>query len=819
MLMLFPTIKVPGLDDIEIFRDNEDTTLFYALRGRPKIAIDEQGTPQLSFNFFSRNADIAYASSTNKDLIESQLGQLLFTTDLSVTKEEHETIVTYLEGILGNSNDRFVTIYHKFLRRPILTTVGTKPIIKLGTPNTWKEGTARLEILEGLGDTFKKQSSAEVKPALIGSNSASFYATFGIEGAQIYYDALTKGHSGEGDQITPLQAIVRYDLTGYAFVPNLEIRVTANSSQIFTKMESFQADYVKNRRGTLKIETSLFSRKVTDSRSVYASKTDIAKLVEQMIDSKVINIEITDFGDVAANSQEIKDIETNLRTSLMDMIMNTIIPNFFKTAFEGSSDTQGDGSTTPTATVAPSPSTGISASEMDRPNVESHYLFKNNVDKTKITSLDFHFKKNGTVEFRRYPNGTLITNLNETQLKSLVKHIDISSPEVQVLTVQVGVNADFTNDNIHSIIVNIKYSQRDHKTNVVRENSKSFLYKIGDEINTFRVTMARNEKGQLLDFYKIEAKISYKGTAESPPPIVLENVSDRSLVVSYDKLGFISVNCIAGDIDWTIIKEVIVNLEYPSASSQSDTKKEIRLLQDSPNGSWRCFMHGNKAKDYTYQVRYILHDGQENLGEIKSDTRDTLLIDDLLTGRAKASFDVIIDTNTVKTAKVEILYEDTKLGVKEEFSKWFSNTETWDWAMRLRQGGVDVFKYRYFVEYADNIVYTSPWAEARTDEDIPPIHLRRYPKSLTIDGGLLDWNAYKVVYVSVKYFDEGKNYLKQENIRLDSNSFLTSFDILAFDPEAKAFKYSLKFAKSDGAQVTVDEEENNSGLLILNAPQ
>ena len=115
-------------------------------------------------------------------------------------------------------------------------------MIKLSTPNTWKDGTARLELLEGLGETFKKQSSSEVKPSLNGSNSASFYATFGIEGAQIYFDALTKGFSGDEEDITPLQAIVRYELTGFAFIPNLEVKVTGNSTQIYDYMQEYKED-------------------------------------------------------------------------------------------------------------------------------------------------------------------------------------------------------------------------------------------------------------------------------------------------------------------------------------------------------------------------------------------------------------------------------------------------------------------------------------------------------------------------------------------------------------------------------------------------
>jgi hypothetical protein len=819
MLMLFPTVKVPGLDDIEIFRDHEKADTFYALRGRPRIALDNDGNPQLTFNFFSRNADIAYASSANKELVESQLGQLLFTTDLSISEEEHKTITDYLGTLIENQNHAFVRLYTKLGGGGKNPGPGAdKPIIKLGTPNTWKEGTAKLELLEGLGDTFKKQSSAEVKPSLVGSNSASFYATFGIEGAQLYYDALTKGYQGEGTNagdLTPLQAIVRYDLQGFAYVPNIEVRVTANSTQIYDHMQSYQEDYRKEQRGSYTVVSGIFYKRTTDSRSVTASKTDIAKLIETMIDNKVIRIEITDFGDVAANSEEIKEIETNLRTTLMDTIMNTILPSFFQTAFIGEEkEAEGEGNGQP----KPNADTGINEVDRTRPTVDTHYYFRNDIDKTKINSLDFYFKKSGTVEFRRFPNGTLITQLTEPQRKQLVRHIDISSPEVQILEVQVGVNADFAADNIHSIIVNVTYSQKDFKSKVVRENSKSFLYKKGDEVNTFRVTMARNEKGELIDFYKVEAKISYIGTADSPPPIQLNNVSDRSLVISYDKLGFITVNCFAGDIDWTLIKEAIVSLKYLEAPDKPDTKKEIRLTKENPAGNWRCYMYGHTGKTYAQQVKYLYIDGQEAESKEKTDTRDTLMIDDLLVGRAKASFDVILDTNTVKTAKVEILYEDATFGIKEEYSHWFTETQTWDWSMRLREEARDSFKYRYFVQYQDDIVYTSPWQESRTDEDIAPIHLRRHAKALTIDGGVMDWDKWQVVFVSVSYQEAENNYFIKKNIRIDEDNPLQSFDVMAFSAEGKPFKYSLQFARPGMPIVKVGEKENASDLLILEEP-
>jgi len=244
MLSLLDRIGVPGLPDVEIFRDHVKDNVFYALRSTPVIARDQDGKPALSYNFFSRNADIAYASSPNKDLVEMQLGQLLATVDLSLSKEEHTIATTYLKKILNQKNHKFVKRYHKRYKRPAKNKI--EPILTY--PGTWKEGTVKLEILEGLGDTFKKSSSAEVKPSLAASNSAAVYATFGVEGSQIMFDALSKGFKSKkgATEKTPLQAIVRYELKGYAFVPNLEVRVRANSSQIYDFIQEQEANYDKH---------------------------------------------------------------------------------------------------------------------------------------------------------------------------------------------------------------------------------------------------------------------------------------------------------------------------------------------------------------------------------------------------------------------------------------------------------------------------------------------------------------------------------------------------------------------------------------------
>lgn len=824
MLSLLDKIGVPGLPDVEIFRDHEKNNVFYALRSTPIIARDQDGKPAISYNLFSRNADIAYASSSNKDLVETQLGQLLATVDLSLTKEEHKIATTYLKKILNQKKHNFVKRYHKRYKRKAPSKI--EPILTY--PGSWKDGIAKLEILEGLGDTFKKSSSAEVKPSLTASNSASVYATFGVEGSQLMFDALSKGFKNKKGKAekTPLQAIVRYELKGFAFVPNLEVKVHASSSQVYDFIQEQEANYEKHVQQGRKTYTRrrggrlVYRRSWNYDHKVNADKEDISGLIEEMVENKIVTIEITDFGDVGANSQEKKDIEDNLRKSLMDMIFGTIMKSFFETAFIGQDPNEENDGEDEKDDQVDDPSKDMQLSKRDKnvKNQDHHYYFKKEVDKTKITDINFHFKKNGVVDFLRYPNGSLSVQLTDSERKAAIREIDVSSPNIQMLEVQVKVNADFLQDNIDSIIVNVNYKQKDHKSGIVRQNAKSFLFETGEEVFTFRVSMARNSKGELIDFYKAEAKISYKGTADAPPPIVLEGISDRVLNISYDRLGFITTQVSAGDIDWSTIKEAVVELEYKAEPNKPDSKKQIRLKQDKPVDTWKCFMYGHDDKTYRYKVKYFYADGTESETEYKNDTRESLIIDDNLVGRAKASFDVLMDSDSVKTAKVEVLYEDKDNQVKEEFSQWFTESETWDWSMRLREGATTEFKYRYFVQYTDGLVYESELKTANSGEDIPPIDIKRYKQSLTIDAGLLDWTKWRMVYATVSYKDETNKYTKQETIRLDESDFMKSFEIFSFHPGGNEYDCKLKFAGT-GKVIDANPKTVKGGILILEDPE
>ena len=150
-----------------------------------------------------------------------------------------------------------------------------------------------------------------------------------------------------------------------------------------------------------------------------------------MIDSKVVTIEITDYGDMASNSAEKKDVEDNLRESIDGHdSSNTIIKSFFETAFIGEKSDEDDGGEgeegTSPGSPQPNPDLGLTARDKMVKETGSFILFlKSNVDKSKVTDIFFHFKKNGVVEFLRYPNGSLSVQLTDSERKAAVRYIDV----------------------------------------------------------------------------------------------------------------------------------------------------------------------------------------------------------------------------------------------------------------------------------------------------------------------------------------------------------------------------------------------------------
>jgi hypothetical protein len=764
MLTEFESFRVPGVPYVEVYRDASNPQAFHLLPDRPRIAVDAKSNlPLFSYTLFSRNIEIAYASASDGQPVETQLGSLNLTCDLSVSPEEWASIRQYLVALLQREMAT-PSYYNKIFQ---VTPTSDEPL--MGYADTWTQGTVKMEMLEQLGTTFKRSSSEEKAPELRGTMTSTLWANFGTEGAQLLWDALHPGDNGaSGDAATgsldiPLQANVYYNLTGVARAPALHVEVTANGGPIYKELRQ-RAEVMEAKDGA------------------YWRYPQISSLVKEMADKRLVNINWVDYG-IPQSDPQADDIRKQLQQTVLGMVTNKIIETFFR-QFQVPGVKDEDLGKTFTHT-----STGIPGSR----------LWLNHYEESNLFDIEFNLDYSANHTFKAYPQVSVLTALTPQQRDKLVRVIDVGSPEVRVLSVPIYTNADFKGDKIANITTTLSYRQFDHLTGDWIEKSEPFVFRTGEETFMFRTRLARDAEGRLIDRYDAKAQVNYIGTSQTPSPIELRDISERALTFSYDRLGYVNVAVQAGDIDWDQIEKVYVSLVYGAARSQPDAKGTVALDKDTLEARWTTSKHGQSSNSYDYTVRYVFHNGEEVTARSESDERGTLVIHDPLVGRLRKSFDVALDPQTVEHVTLKVRYERTP-GEPEETRNIFTSTGSWEYVRALSDGAAREVRYSYSVQYKDGLVEKdTPWKTLAADEDAPTITARRYRLPILVDAEGVDFGRWRTVYVMVAYRDENHGYEKVDELRLTKEKPTETVEMFAFSPRARSYEYQATFVPRDGS--------------------
>jgi len=776
-------LRAPTVSDVLILRDHADTQQFYLLPDHPRIAVDSRtGTPLFNYTLFSRNIEIAYASAAAGQPVESQLGALNMTVDLSVSNEDMKKIRDYLKTLLQSEINR-PSGYHTLYG---LSTTGTEP--KIDYVNTWQQGSVRLDMLEGLGTTFKRNSSQNTLPSLRGTNTAALWATFGSEGAQLLWGMLKKAKptAATGSTEAAVQANVYYTLEGYARMPALKVSVEAHSDAVYKELRD---------------RVQVMERK----DGVTWSYPQISNLTKSLVDSRVIEIHWDDYGLPAGSAgAAVDEIKTKLQELVMGTVITKIVDAFFAdAALTGYKDE--DLGKTFTHSI---PGGGVPGSR----------LWLKEFKEENKKDISFSLSQTQNYKFTANPQVSVLANLTDQQIEQLVKVVDVGSPEVRVMTVSVYTNADFKNDRIANITTTLTYKQFDTLVNDWIEQSESYVFKTGDETFQFRTRLARDPNGRLLDFYSAKAQINYIGTSQTPAPIDLKDLTTRALTFSYDRLGYVKVDVSSGDIDYTQIKDVYIDFLYDAASSEADAKGSVHLSEKDARGSFTCSKHGRTSNSYTYTVRYVYKSGHEETEKgVKTDT-GALVIHDKLVDRLRRTFDVMLDPATVDNLTLKVRYEDGK-SAPEETTQTYTTTGSWEYVRPLHEGAPKAIKWRYEVQYKDGELETSDWKTVMPEDDLPTIKVRRYRLGIMLDGEGVDWTKWRSANLEITYEDKKHGFLKVTDVRITKDQSFQTVEVLAFAPDARSYLYRATLVPRDGSepkQVPADGSQGTkTGVMLL----
>ncbi len=780
MLAYFEHFMVPGVPDIEVFRDHANPAHFWVLNNTPHIATDaKSGMPLFNFTLFSRNIEIAYASTPEGQPVESQLGALNMTVDLSITEADKAKILKYLKDVILKGERSKQSVYNKLYKT---STTQAEPTIAYVQPLA---GTVRLDMLEGLGSTFKRSSSQDTVPSLTGTNRATLWATFGSEGAQLMWGSLNpkKDANGKVPADSPMQANITYRLDLLARLPNLRVEVHADGEAIYKEI-----------RKRVKV-----TERVNDSTWTYPQVSELTKALHE---TRALTIQWDDWG-IPGTDPKADEIKGQLEAAVMGIITNNIVTLFFK-PFEFKGLTEEDLGETFTHSLG---------------GKKGSRLWLNEFKEEFTQDIDFTLEKGQNFKFPANPQTSLLTSLTDDQRAALVRIIDVGSPEIRVMTVHVYTNADFQNDKIANITTTLTYKQFDTLVNDWIETSESYVFKTGQEVFTFRTRLARDRNGKLIDFYDAKAQVHYIGTSQSPAPIELKKVSERALTFSYDRLGYVKVEAQAGDIDWNVIKEVFVDLVYDAASTMPDAKGTIKLNDQTLKGSWTSSKHGRESNRYTYTVRYLFKDGREVSAKAKQDDRGTLVIHDTLVGRLRRTFDVLLDQATVSTLSLKVRYEDPP-NTPDEMRQSFTETGSWEYVRPLRENGAQDLKYAYDVQYKDGQAQRGTWEAVKADQELKPIQVRRYRVPINIEGGGLDWTKWRLAVVEVTYEDKKNEYIKIEEVSITKEEPRKTIEVFGYTPQAREYQFRATLVPVNGAGEPVEVPADGTtlkktGMLLL----
>ncbi len=809
MLLYFGSFKVPGVPGVTVYLDHEKTNKFYCIREVPKLSMDAaSGEPMLYYTSIRRDARITESDTVN-------LGFMTLTVDLGVTKEEEEKIRDF---IYKNYNNTVKETFEMLKRLNINEKNHPTPIPRLNSKNeieigtiSWKDGTAQLELMEGVGGdatTFKTYGTGTTVPSLYGYCHASFSESFGSEG-DLLMRSLLNMDGGDQKRAINMGAVVRYVLNGFAYIPSMQVKIHVDTKKTHDYLQKGEDN---DRQG---YDENVKERRFgTDGKKVSIVGFDqIQARLANMKDKLegAIDVVIEDYSGMVSDKSS--EWANQIVNAYISSITEAIIPRLFKEVEDPE-----------TIDKLKEANDSESSDNDDEKHAKYYYISEDLEDKTDI---NLNFTKSCVMPLTIAPQGTLMINgLTPEQKKNLCREVDIADDTFQGLSVPVEVSANFQDDNIYSVEVDVLYQHMNAVTGKERVVSNTYKFKTGDETYMFRATKAKDEKGKYYDDYKVRSRILFKNQNEyfggGDGWSDWQTLSEKVLTVSYGKIGFLRTAVSPVNFDSDVIKEAIVHFKYLGAN-QSDTQGDVRLTPDGGTKSWRCFKYRSTSDKYQYSVKIIYCDGTVYESEPVTTNADSITIEDPFVKPIAADFYVKMGSS-ISSVKVEVWFMDGKYERRSNHTFTAADAlDPWHWTIKVRNEAKETMRYRYIAFYnSDSDPYTSQWVSASAKDETIYIKAEADPNAkpeavkqesqLTIDSSMLSWDKWKRVYVILKD-DSGKT----RTLPLNADEPITTVDVTYSSDGMNACQCSCQFLPMEGAVIKTPVVECQD-LFIIEEP-
>jgi hypothetical protein len=781
MLNIFPSVTVPGVENVTLYHDDSDPNLFYMVSNMPVFKTGVDAKPMLRLLVIGRDFYLFKDKSQDLSTAETELGVFNMTTALEVSQADQDKIRAYLASLRNYPRPYFNNGRVGF---QIVSATANPAQIKLTYPEWTTPAKVTFSIAgQGAGDTFVKAQTGSDAPSLLTDCTANYQATLGQEGVELLRQALSKGYSA---------ASVWYQVSFVARMPAINISITGDASNVYKDIKNYIQVH----------ETYSGSKNGSWS---YPAVSDLNQL-KTISSSLHIEFDDNDFTQAAGSGTDIeKQIENFVFTTATNYIQNI----FFAAPFSPG---------VPTAELGTDPLQHNPWKDPNAPPTAANQLWLKNFTQDMEGSFGFSATYNKNFVVTKNPSSTLEGMISKEDYQAAILEADLSVPYFQILDAQVAVTADFANDPIAAIIVHCEYKQTDETTGMVRQHSDDFKFTTGQEQYRFQAFMAKAKDGTPKDEYTYTTQLIYKYSAEpvSNPPVT---TNTRELFLGYESLSCVRVSASLGSVPTDTVSRVQVHFEYPDPNLKIPSKSQDSILSpEHPSDIWFTYTGNNPSTEYTYQCTYFLTNGETIQGDVQRSNSKTCLISAPFEDTLNVTFVPQGQFPPTQQIVVSTAYADTN-GYRETAGHSFTSLrDTWNWQVRLRDKTKRTFQYKVDTTFIDGSSDTGDWKDG-TEGTILVGQLAQKIIEVDVVPSLIDFTkTWKLVIVKLKYSDGANGVDQEQTFQISAQNASAQFPwrFPVKDQKNKTYTYEVDAYGIDPTQKKMvgPTSTDNSALVI-----
>ncbi len=572
-----------SLENLVLFRDDEDPRKFYLLPDQPVLSVDEKGVPDFYFIKY------VYDATTHGD---DQLGggYVQFRTVLTIGQDRHDKVIAGLKQQLEQDKQAG--------KKPFgVAITATDPV--LAAP-LWTDGKVGLQTFK-VGDKELVVKDTDTVPVdLAGSLGASVNLQLDPEGAEIFWASF----KNFADQQIPI--LITYQLTYKARVSaNMEIHAdrTTIEQQLWQRaspepyyFHPQTARWVKLAHTEPLTRASLATLQTKNVNRVAAgiASNKVNDTIHSCVTDGTINVRI-DVDEAGAKDASGNSVQDMLLKVASDVLSGKVIPALF-----------GDGA----------PAQPASDSEQNSAPTTAINILP---DSQTTAKFDISLTSNSTIERTCNPNGPIHVLIdNPDAFAACFKELPPRDGFFAIMHVTASTTGiDFAQDGIRVIHVFIRYQQVDEMNPAKPKINQLYdgMLKADTDTLRFRFNLARDAQGGFKRDYEFRTDIYYANGDVTSHPDNWASGTDQMLAINPAAMGAVRVEA-ALTAPRELVKSARVALRY-KRSDGALLSETLDLTPDANRKSWlqptgEIGKAGTAANplQYSYQAVYEIDGGQ-----------------------------------------------------------------------------------------------------------------------------------------------------------------------------------------------------------------